>query len=84
MCRSAVFEYVCPEVYVVLFAIYKRVNYYRDASFSAKCTSLQQIDIALLGVEPALQLKPTMVGVAAAAVTTVDSEWRGREERWQC
>ena len=69
MCRSAVFEYVCPAVYVVLFAIYKRVNYYRDASFSAKCTSLQQIDIALLGVEPSLQLKSKAELVAAGTLT---------------
>ena len=70
VCRSAVFEYVCPAVYVVLFAIYKRVNYYRDASFSAKCTSLQQIDIALLGVEPSLQLKPQSEATVAPGTPT--------------
>ena len=76
-CRSAVFEYVCPAVYVVLFAIYKRVNYYRDASFSAKCTSLQQIDIALLGVEPALQLKPKVLDDTAPVGTPTKASGGG-------
>ena len=64
--KLTVFEYVCPSVYAVLFAIYRRKNYYKDGEFGAKLVSLQGVSIGELGVAEALRLDGSEEGGVGA------------------
>ena len=70
MAKLTVFESVCPAVYSVLFSIYKRKNYYKDAEMAAKISSLQGVAVGELGVSEALRLDGTMPSAAPTITPT--------------